>query len=55
MQTTPKGQVRQLAKEHSLTDLIRVNVLVAERSGLSRRGADAAIAAQRVTSAGRKV
>ena len=52
---TTRGQVRQLAKEHSLTDLIRVNVLVAERSGLSRRGADAAIAAQRVTSAGRKV
>jgi len=30
-------------------------VLVAERSGLSRRGADAAIAAARVTSAGRTV
>lgn len=50
-----KVQRRQLAKEPSLTDLIRVNVLVAERSGLSRRGADAAIAAARVTSAGRTV
>ena len=30
-------------------------MLVAERSGLSRRGADAAIAAARVTSAGRTV
>ena len=48
-------QRRQLTKEPSLTDLIRVNVLVAERSGLSRRGADAAIAAARVTSAGRTV
>jgi 23S rRNA pseudouridine2605 synthase len=38
-----------------LTDLIRVNVLVAERSGLSRRGADTAIAAHRVTTAGRAV
>lgn len=38
-----------------LTDLIRVNVLVAERSGLSRRGADTAIAAHRVTTAGRVV
>ena len=50
-----KAQPRQLAKERSLTELIRVNVLVAERSGLSRRGADAAIAAARVTSAGRTV
>jgi 23S rRNA pseudouridine2605 synthase len=50
-----KDQVRRLVKEPSLTDLIRVNVLVAERSGLSRRGADAAIAAQRVTSGGRRV
>jgi 23S rRNA pseudouridine2605 synthase len=46
---------RQPTKEHSLTELVRVNVLVAERSGLSRRGADAAIAAARVTSAGRTV
>lgn len=38
-----------------LTELIRVNVLVAERSGLSRRGADAAIADHRVTSSGRMV
>ena len=38
-----------------LTDLIRVNVLVAERSGLSRRGADTAIAGNRVTTAGRAV
>ena len=52
---TKLGRARQPAKERSLTDLIRVNVLVAERSGLSRRGADAAIAAQRVTSGGRKV
>ncbi|MFM8429366.1 MAG: hypothetical protein ACKN93_06565, partial [Candidatus Limnocylindrus sp.] len=50
-----KVRPRRLAKEPSLTDLIRVNVLVAERSGLSRRGADAAIAAARVTSAGRTV
>lgn len=53
MQT--KDQRRRPAKEPSLTDLVRVNVLVAERSGLSRRGADAAIAAARVTSAGRTV
>lgn len=38
-----------------LTELVRVNVLIAERSGLSRRGADAAIAAGRVTSSGRSV
>lgn len=38
-----------------LTELVRVNVLIAERSGLSRRGADAAIAAGRVTSDGRSV
>ena len=38
-----------------LTDLVRVNVLLAERSGLSRRGADSAIAGRRVTSAGRAV
>lgn len=46
---------RLQTKEPSLSDLIRVNVLVAERSGLSRRGADAAIAAARVTSGGRTV
>ncbi|NDH27741.1 MAG: rRNA pseudouridine synthase [bacterium] len=38
-----------------LTDLIRVNVLIAERSGLSRRGADTAIANSRVTTGGRTV
>lgn len=38
-----------------LTELVRVNVLIAERSGLSRRGADAAIAEGRVTSSGRSV
>ena len=38
-----------------LTDLTRVNVLVAERTGLSRRAADTAIAGGRVTSAGRSV
>lgn len=38
-----------------LTELVRVNVLIAERSGLSRRAADAAIAAGRVTSSGRSV
>jgi 23S rRNA pseudouridine2605 synthase len=38
-----------------LTNLIRVNVLVAERTGLSRRGADSAIGERRVTTAGRPV
>lgn len=55
MTTAPPVLRRRPAKESSLTDLIRINVLVAERSGLSRRGADAAIAANRVTSAGRAV
>ena len=42
-------------RRQPLTDLIRINVLIAERSGLSRRGADAAIAEGRVTSGGRSV
>ncbi len=50
-----KGRPRRPAKERSLTNLTRVNVLVAERSGLSRRAADAAITAARVTNAGRTV
>jgi len=46
---------RRQKRTRLLTELVRVNVLVAERSGLSRRGADAAIVARRVTSDGRPV
>jgi hypothetical protein len=52
---TPTPQAPLRKRMQQLTDLIRVNVLVAERSGLSRRGADTAIAGRRVTTAGREV
>lgn len=39
----------------ALADLLRANVLLAERSSLSRRGADAAIAAGRLTTLGRRI
>lgn len=49
------GPTLQPKRISQLTELIRVNVLLAERTGLSRRGADAAIAGQRVTTEGRTV
>ena len=51
----PIARAHPRKRTPQLTDLIRVNVLIAERSGLSRRGADTAIASSRVTTAGRAV